>query len=346
MKVLHIIGGGANGGAEKFFVRLVLALQKAGLQQAVITKPIPQWRDCFDKATIPHYEASFPKWFAWKTKATINKATKEFQPDIVLTWMSRASDLCPKGDYVLVSRLGGYYKLKNYAKSDYLIGNTQDIVDYFHKNNWDKAKTCYLPNFVDLPGKSDPAKREDLQTPNDVPLIFALGRLHPNKGFDVLIKAITAVPKAHLWLAGEGPSEAELRKLAENLGLSERIHFLGWQKDPTPFFKAADIFVCPSRHEPLGNVVLEGWVHDIPVVATASEGPSILIKDNFNGLLTKLNDEYDLSGAINKLISDTELRKVLRKNAIDTYEKNFSQSIVIKKYLEFFQKILKNNENI
>lgn len=342
MKVLHIIAGGERGGAERFFVRLTLGLCKVGIEQSVVTRDNPQWRDIFAPKGIAHYKARFCRWFPFKTNFIIKRAVKEFKPDVVLTWMARASHFGPKGNHVLVSRLGGYYNLKYFKKSDYLIGNTQDIVDYIVANNWDKSKVKYLSNFAEMPSDIPAAMRDQYDTPQNVPLIFALGRLHDHKGFDVLISAMSKVQNAHLWLAGTGPLENQLKAQAATLGLSERIHFLGWQYNPSQFFKAADIFVCPSRHEPLGSIVIESWIHELPVVATASEGPSSLITDGIDGLLTVIDDVDELASAINKLIDDKSLRKNLVDNALINYEKNHCESKIVSQYIDFFQSIIKN----
>jgi glycosyltransferase involved in cell wall biosynthesis len=87
-----------------------------------------------------------------------------------------------------------------------------------------------------------------------------MGRLHADKGFDVLLRAIALLPRGHVYLAGAGPEEAALRALAAELGITARVSFLGWRRDIGALLAAADIFICSSRHEPLGNIVLEAWL--------------------------------------------------------------------------------------
>ena len=79
-------------------------------------------------------------------------------------------------------------------------------------------------------------------TPNHAPLVVALGRLHENKAFDVLIKAMARVPDAYLWLAGDGPEREKLEALALTEGIKPRTRFLGWQEDVAPLLAAADVF--------------------------------------------------------------------------------------------------------
>ena len=73
--------------------------------------------------------------------------------------------------------------------------------------------------------------------------------------FDILLQALIQIPIAHLWLAGDGPLRQELERLAQNLGLLDRVHFLGWRKDRSALLLAADVVVMPSRYEPTSLVV-------------------------------------------------------------------------------------------
>ena len=152
------------------------------------------------------------------------------------------------------------------------------------------------------------------------------------------------VPQAHLWLAGSGPLEGQLKDQVAKLNLTQRIHFIGWQSNPTPFFKAADIFVCPSRHEPLGSIFIESWIHKVPVISTASEGPASAITNNIDGLLTPIDDVNELATAINKLIASKTMRIELINNGMKTYNKNHSEEHIVAQYIEFFKKILKNKQ--
>jgi glycosyltransferase involved in cell wall biosynthesis len=79
------------------------------------------------------------------------------------------------------------------------------------------------------------------------------------RGFDVLLRAIAMLPRGHLYLAGAGPEDAALRALAGELGITRRVSFLGWRRDVGSLLATADIFICSSRHGPLGNIVLEAW---------------------------------------------------------------------------------------
>ena len=118
-----------------------------------------------------------------------------------------------------------------------------------------------------------------------------------------MLRALPQVPEARLWLAGEGPERDALHSLAAELGVAGRVHFLGWRDDVGALMRSADLFVCPSRHEGLGGIVLEVWYHRCPIVATASQGPAELIEDGATGRLVPVDAVDDLAGAINAVIS-------------------------------------------
>ncbi len=343
MRLLQAMAGGRHGGAEAFFVRLAGALQQRDdIEQKVLIKRGAVWDSFLRDSGIEPVGLAFGGLFDLTTRSRFRKEIKAFQPDIVLTWMNRATRFCPAKSpalrFVHAARLGGYYNLKNYRNCDHLIGNTQDIVDYLVREGWPAERAHYLPNFVD-DAKAPAEARAAHDTPEDAPLLLALGRLHANKAFDVLIAALADVPAAVLWIAGSGPEEAALKTLARREGVDGRVRFLGWRDDPAALFAAADLLVCPSRHEPLGNVVIEAWAQGVPVVACAAAGPAALIEDGVSGLLTSVDDAGALAGALNRALESPELCAVIGVGGRAAYEADFTDSAVVAQYMDFFRQI-------
>jgi len=256
----------------------------------------------------------------------------------VLTWMNRASALCPRGRFVLAARLGGYYDLRYYRKADHLIGNTVDIVEYLRRSGWPAERTHYLPNFVDT-APAPPIPRASLATPEDAPVLLALGRLHTDKAFDILLPALARLEGVHCWLAGDGPERGALEAQAKRLGLGDRLHLLGWREDVPALFAAANLFVCPSRIEPLGNVVIEAWARGVPVVAAASAGPKGLITDGADGLLVPLEDAAALAAAIRRALDEPALAQHLIAGGTATHEASFTRGRVVERYMDFFARV-------
>mgnify|MGYP002817425237 CR=1 FL=1 len=319
-RVAQVLAGAERGGAENFFVRLVKGLQATGkVNQQAFIRAHQHRIDALESGGVPTRGFRFGGQLNLLDRMRYHRALREFHPDIVMTWMNRASKMMPKGDFVQVGRLGGYYDLKYYKACDHLIGNTQDIVDHIVKQGWDKDKAHYLPNFVSE-DRAEPVSRKSLYTPDNAALILALGRLHENKGFDVLLRAMARVPNTYLWLAGEGPLRESLEKLAEDLGIKPRVRFLGWREDTPALFAACDLFVCPSRHEPLGNVVLEAWAQDVPVIAADSMGPGTLIDHMDSGVLVPVDDSDSLARAIRAVIDDYELAEHIVRRGREVYD--------------------------
>ena len=342
MRVAQIMAGAAHGGAELFFERLVIALAQAGVEQEAVIRLAPARAAKLRAAGIATQEAPFGGRLDFSTRQIIQRRIAAFQPDIALCWMSRAAQKFPlrrKGDApVLCARLGGYYSLKYYRHCDHLIGNTRDICSYIQSQGWPKSRVHYLPNFADT-RPAPPVPRELLHTAADAPLLLAMGRLHKNKGFDVLLAAMVNVPRACLWLAGEGPEEAALRAQAVRLGLEQRVRFLGWREDAPALLAAADILVCPSRIEPLGNVVIEAWAHGVPVVASRAKGPAALIGHNVSGLLVDIEDADALAAEILKAIRQPELAADLASAGQAAYLQHFTREAVVQRYQAFFMEV-------
>lgn len=344
-RLLQAIAGAEHGGAETFFLRLAAALQHAGEPQHVLIRRNPARVQSLRAAGVTVTELAFGGFFDLTTRLQFRRELMAWRPDIVLTWMSRATQLCPRGAFVHVGRLGGYYDLKYYRKCDWLIGNTRSIVDYAVGNGWPHERIDYLPNFVPDARMAAASLREELIASRGLaPLVLALGRLHPNKGFDCLLEALAVTKNANLWLAGEGPLRSRLERLATRLGIAKRVRFLGWRYDVPALMASADLLVCPSLREPLGNVVIEAWSAGLPVIATASDGPAGLITDGETGILVPLpgtngGGAAALADAIDGLCRDPALRARLGKAGRLAYEAEFTEPIVVARYRSFFDRV-------
>ncbi|QOZ52002.1 glycosyltransferase [Bradyrhizobium sp. CCBAU 53338] len=152
-------------------------------------------------------------------------------------------------------------------------------------------------------------------------LIVACGRLVPYKGFDVLLRALKHVD-AHLIIAGTGPLEAELREIAEQARVSDRVTFAGYMSrvEQRQAFGAANLFVLPSVNEAeaFGIVQLEAMCSAIPVVNTnLPTGVPWVARDGLEGLTVMPRDEVPLAAAMSRLLDDPVLAARLGAAARD-----------------------------
>ena len=340
IKVAQILAGAVQGGAENFYVRLIQGLQQSGkIEQKGFLRGHQHRLDALISAGIPAQGFRFGSTFHFIDHSHYLQTLRDYQPDIVMTWMNRASGSTPAGDYKLICRLGHYYDLKYYRHADFWIGISKGICDHLIRGGMPAEKVFHIPNFADET-PVNPLPRGSFNSPLDRPLILAAGRLHINKGFDILLQALQQIPDAILWLAGSGPEEKSLKQLCTDLGLNDRVRFLGWRNDVTALMKTADLFVCPSRHEGLGSIVMESWAHGCPIVATDSQGPGELIEDGVTGLLTPVDEVPPLALAIKSLLEDRSFADRLAINSSQLYWEEYSQQVIVSQYEEVYQNIL------
>ena len=350
---VHVLGSRELGGADRFFIRLVEALTRAGHPTLAVTRrdgPVAaQLSAAVEQVHLPLAS----KWdlpSRWRLTRLIGRRA----PDVVQTYMGRATRLTrlPRGSRAVhVARLGGYYKIRGYNEhAQAWVGNTHGICDYLRQQGLPSAQVFYIGNFVPRPRPVPVEEREALRArlglPAGAQVVFALGRLVEKKGFADLLEAFARLPAGHdgapvrLVIAGDGPELAGLKHAARRLGIADRVHWAGWQDDPEPFYALADLFVCPSRHEPLGNVILEAWTHRLPVLSTRNEGAQELVDPGRNALLAPVADPAGLSEGLRALLAlDGPARARLAAEGHATVQREHGEQAVLEAYLRLYARL-------
>ncbi len=197
-----------------------------------------------------------------------------------------------------------------------------------HAQSQGVQDTClyHIPSMVGVP--PTPPSRVRRQPP----VIGAMGRFVPKKGFDMFIAALgrlrsQGVPFRAV-LAGDGPERAALEELAARHGLAEALAFPGWVDDKRTFFAGVDIFCLPSHHEPFGIVLIEAMAQAMPIVSTDSEGPSEILHDGSDGILVPRGNVERLAEALGGLITDPERAALLGADAYRHARDTFDMSCV------------------
>ncbi|GAA3722066.1 glycosyltransferase involved in cell wall biosynthesis [Spinactinospora alkalitolerans] len=143
------------------------------------------------------------------------------------------------------------------------------------------------------------------------PRVLFLGRLHRQKGVDVLLRAFSRIADqgAHLVVVGDGPEAAGLRALADRLGVAARVHWRGFvpHEQVPPILAAVDALALPSRYEELGTVLVEALRAGVPVVAADTGGIPDVIEDGVTGLLVPAEAPEPLARALSGLLGDRDL---------------------------------------
>jgi glycosyltransferase involved in cell wall biosynthesis len=164
-----------------------------------------------------------------------------------------------------------------YGKADKVICVADYVLNDLAENyGVPRSKMVRIYNPVDVSETRTLADAIENPYSGDGPHLVAAGRLSKQKGFDILLEAMALVrnslPNSQLTILGEGDLRSELLAQRERLSLNEAVHLPGFQSNPFPYFKHADLFVLPSRFEGLPLVVLEALAVGTPVVASDCPG--------------------------------------------------------------------------
>ena len=146
------------------------------------------------------------------------------------------------------------------------------------------------------------------------PRVGTIGRLEPQKGMDVLIRAFAHVKDASLLIVGDGSERGRLEKLARDVGVSDRIEWKGWSDEARRYLPSLDIFVLPSRSEGFPLAVLEALLAGIGVIASDVGSVAEAIRDGETGLLVPPEDPGALAAALRRLLADRALSRRLGEN--------------------------------
>ncbi|WP_035538494.1 glycosyltransferase [Hyphomonas oceanitis] len=340
MRVMHVMAGAAEGGAENIMLESVLALAETDLAQHVVTRPDNAFRiQKFREAGIGVDVAAFNNSWPFPTQRVIADAIKQFEPDVIEYWMGRAGQFAPKQYRTRsIGWYGGYYKLARFKNCEWHVGLTIDLLRHIREQGVSDERSAIVHTYADFTG-ADPASRKALNTPEDAPVALALARLHEKKGLDTLLDATAKIDGLYVWIAGEGPLEQELKAHCARLGLDDRVRFLGWRNDRGALLAACDVVAFPSRYEPFGTVTVDAWAGSRPLVAADAVGPAAYVKDGVNGLLIPKNDVDALVDALRKVVTDKDLAAKLVAGGRASYEAQFTKAVFQRDSIALYEKI-------
>jgi glycosyltransferase involved in cell wall biosynthesis len=172
------------------------------------------------------------------------------------------------------------------------------------------------------------------------PVVGYVGRLSPEKGLDVLLRAVRSLPEVTAILVGDGPDRHRLERLGSELGISSRVRMLGWQADPRPWFPGFDVFALPSRHEALGLAAVEAMLAELPVVASAVGGTPEVVADGDSGILVPPDDPDALAAALGSLLADQDRRQRMGLLGRKIARERFDLARMLREYESLYDELL------
>jgi glycosyltransferase involved in cell wall biosynthesis len=326
MRIMHVILSRGFAGSERYAAELA-SLQSAEHDVALLVRSTHRNRSgmsIVDAVSDRVKVSAVPTW--WRTQRAVEHCIKEFRPDVIHTHLRRSSRIIARAhaEAPSVATLHIRANGPHFFQLDGLICNAhwqvREIPSTYPGRVF-KLNQLLTPHRR-LNAAEVASLRESLGVAPSEYLIGAVGRLAYSKGLDILIEAFRAadLPNARLVIFGEGRERARLERL-----LGPKMAMPGFRKNIKDYYQAFDLFVCPSRREPLPLVMLEAFDAGLPVVASTAEGCRELI-DEYGGELFPTGDVAALASILQRQASAPRRRLVpdLRPHFIE----NVNQTIM------------------
>jgi glycosyltransferase involved in cell wall biosynthesis len=182
--------------------------------------------------------------------------------------------------------------------------------------------------------------KQDLNIPDNAVILGTIARLDPIKNHKLLISAFYEIHKSYpntlLIIVGDGETRSYLEKLTEELGLTEKVLFMGYKTNPAEYLQLMDIFLLPSLSEGTSITLLESMSLAKACIVTNVGGNPEIIENHVSGIVTPSNDKSKLVESISLLLKDENLRERIGTACRERFSKNFSVNSMIKKYQEIY----------
>ena len=209
-------------------------------------------------------------------------------------------------------------------------------------------KVISIPTGIDLerfdPEKTSADLRKELKLKPEIPMIGTVAIFRIKKGYHILLDTIPLVlgkiPEAVFVFAGDGPQKENILNKIMNLGLSDKVFFLGLRKDIPNILKSIDIFVLPTLQEALGTAFIEAMAMEKPVIGTEVGGVQEVIQNEINGYLVKPNNPQVLAEAILKMLHNREEARLMGIEGRKIVQQNFNTEVMSERMHQLYLSLL------
>lgn len=299
MRILHVILSDGFAGSERATAEACNEQSRMGHQVMLAIRR--SHRGAGGASIVDHIDPSVPVVQTptfLGTKRALARAIADFKPDVIHTHLRRSTRLVAKlrPEAATIATLHLTWNGRHFAGMDGVICIAdwqRAVIPPDYKGQVFRINESHVPNRR-LSREEREALRKELGADANDFLIGGVGRLAHSKGFDVLIDAfkLASLPQAKLVILGDGRERDRLqRRLPPNARLA------GFRANVKDYYQAFDVFVSPSRSEPLGRVLLEAFDAGVPVIATQTQGPAELVKQ-YGGTVVPLEDPQALASAL------------------------------------------------
>ncbi len=324
MRIFNIMMSRDLGGIQQSFLDYTISLTKEGHEVVNITSSFARINKKLPESI------KLPNLLQWCifSKIYLRILIAIHKPDILLAHGGRAISFAYSFKPTSIPLIGiaHNYKTKRLKKCDYIISVTNILINYLANRGFNRKKIFHVPNMSKIVHNY-----QEKQYKKPI-IIGSFGRFVSKKGFNYLIEAIALLKtQGHdirLLIGGSGEEENALKSLVSDLNLLKEVTFLGWIEDKDKFFDQIDIFCLPSTSEPFGIILLEAMERSTPIVATRSGGPTEILRDKQDALLTEIDSSQDLADKLSILILNELEAQKLSYSAYLRLTKNYDIKIV------------------
>ena len=294
-------------------------------------------------------------WLEWRKASAFGALIEEVRPDVVYlnTVVSLAGAVAARRHGVpcvwhlreMFADVGGEMRAPSWAvplvrqviraRADQLVANSAATARNLLGASHDGVEV--IPNAVRAAFFEEERVQEEARAAFnlscDPPIVGVPGTLRPMKGHPFFFDAVAPVlrERAALRVAvtgdGDGEFVAHLERRVDELGIADRVHFLGWVEDMPAFYRACDLVCIPSHAEPFGRTAIEAFAAGTPVVATAVGGLQEIVTHGETGRLVPYGDEEALAAAVRQLLDRPALRQQVTENARQVAEERYHERI-------------------
>jgi glycosyltransferase involved in cell wall biosynthesis len=310
--ILHAMLGKGLGGLEQVFLDYQPILEAYAAAQGGVATGVVRTGGkvaAQEAARVPPL-ATMPAYTDWDplTLGAARKLVAATAPDLILSHGQRPARLlakaAPRNAVLAICVHKPAFDIETTRTHYVCVG--RHLADLVIARGAPSQRVHFVPNAVKPPTALATPFKDGVGSPR----IVAAGRLHPKKGFDVLIAALAILHERGqafgCEIAGEGDERARLEGLITQHGLGERVRLVGWRSDVSAFLATGDVFAFPSYQEGFPLVLLEAMAVGLPVASAAIPGPVEMIADGVDGVLVPPGDPAALAEALAGLIAAPE----------------------------------------
>lgn len=354
VRVMHVVFSLEPGGMEFGVVKLVNGLDPRRVQSAICSTTPSVALKGLVSASVPVHQLNRRNGNDVRLIWALQRLFRRERPDVVHThgWGTLLEGMLAArlaGVPAVVHGEHGTLQLKRHQRwlqrqawlsADRVLSVSSRLAERMTSEmRLPAERVTTIRNGVDLTRFSSTSRsvaRETLEIPAEALVFGTVGRLVPVKDHGTLLEAFARVTKdgidAFLLISGEGPLRAPLLARAQELGVHDRVRFLGHRRDVETVLAALDVFVLSSVSEGLSNTILEAMASGLPVVATRVGGADELVLDGETGLLVSPAAPDAMAATLRRLAADEGGRRSMGTAARHRVEREFALSAMVERY--------------